>query len=44
MYWCIPDLWGPVNLVASMVTELDDTPLYFRGDIGIVLGPPMNDR
>jgi hypothetical protein len=25
MYWCIQDLWGPANLVASMVIELDDT-------------------
>jgi hypothetical protein len=25
MYWCIQDLWGPANLVASCVTELDDT-------------------
>jgi hypothetical protein len=25
MYWCIRDLWGPANLVASTVTELDDT-------------------
>jgi hypothetical protein len=26
MYWCIQDLWGLTNLVASMVFELDDTP------------------
>jgi hypothetical protein len=26
MYWCIRDLWGPANLIASTVTELDDTP------------------
>jgi hypothetical protein len=25
MYWCICDLWGPTNLVALMVAELDDT-------------------
>jgi hypothetical protein len=25
MYWCIRDLWGPANLLASMVIELDDT-------------------
>jgi hypothetical protein len=25
MYWHIRDLWGPTNLVASTVTELDDT-------------------
>jgi hypothetical protein len=24
MYWHIHDLWGPANLVASMVAELDD--------------------
>jgi hypothetical protein len=24
MYWCIRDLWGPTNLVASCVVELDD--------------------
>jgi hypothetical protein len=28
MYWHIQDLLGPTNLVASTVTELDDTPLY----------------
>jgi hypothetical protein len=33
---------GSVNLVASMVAELDDTPLYFMDDIGIVFGPPTN--
>jgi hypothetical protein len=33
---------GPTNLVASTVDELDDTPLYFTDDIGIVFGPPMN--
>jgi hypothetical protein len=38
----IRDLWGPANLVASMVAELDDTPLYFRDDIGIVFGPPTD--
>jgi hypothetical protein len=27
MYRCIRDLWGPANLVASTVAELDDTPL-----------------
>jgi hypothetical protein len=36
MYWCIHDLWGPVNLVGSTVAELDDTPPYFTGDIGVV--------
>jgi hypothetical protein len=25
MYWRIRDLWGPTNLVASTITELDDT-------------------
>jgi hypothetical protein len=24
MYWCIWDLWGPTNLVALTVAELDD--------------------
>jgi hypothetical protein len=33
---------GPANLVYSTVTELDDTPLYFTDDIGIVLGPPTD--
>jgi hypothetical protein len=28
MYWCIHDLWGLANLVASMVTELYNTPPY----------------
>jgi hypothetical protein len=28
MYWHIQDLWGTVNLVASTVTELDDTLPY----------------
>jgi hypothetical protein len=35
IYWCIQDLWGPVNLVDLMVAELDNTPPYFTGDIGI---------
>jgi hypothetical protein len=26
----------PTNIVASTVAELDDTPVYFTGDIGIV--------
>jgi hypothetical protein len=42
MYWRIQDLWGPANLVASLVAELDDTPPYFTSDIGIVWGPPMD--
>jgi hypothetical protein len=25
MYWRLQDLWGPANIVASCVTELDDT-------------------
>jgi hypothetical protein len=33
MYWCIRDLWGPTNLVASTVAELDDTPPYLTDDI-----------
>jgi hypothetical protein len=28
------------NVVAFTVAELDDTPLYFTGDIGIVWGHP----
>jgi hypothetical protein len=39
MYWRIRNLWGPTNLVASMVAELDDTPLYFTDDTGIVFRP-----
>jgi hypothetical protein len=42
VYWRIRDLWGPINLVALTVAELDDTPLYFTDDIGIVFGPPMD--
>jgi hypothetical protein len=42
VYWCIWDLWGLANLVASTVAELDDTPLYFMDDIGIVFGPPTD--
>jgi hypothetical protein len=42
MYWRIQDLWGPANLVASIVAELDDTSLYFTNDIGIVFGPPTD--
>jgi hypothetical protein len=31
------EIYGdPTNIVASTVTELDDTPVYFTGDIGIV--------
>jgi hypothetical protein len=44
MYWRIRDLWGPTNLVALAVIELDDTPLYFTGDFGIVWGPPTDAR
>jgi hypothetical protein len=33
---------GPTNLVALTVAELDDTPLYFTNDIGIVFGPPTD--
>jgi hypothetical protein len=29
MYWRIWDLWGPTNLVALTVADLDDTPPYF---------------
>jgi hypothetical protein len=31
MYWRIWNLWGPTNLVASCVTELDDTLCCFTG-------------
>jgi hypothetical protein len=24
-YWCMQDLWGPINLVALMVAESNDT-------------------
>jgi hypothetical protein len=30
MYWRIRDLWGPANLVASCVTEFDDTLPYLH--------------
>jgi hypothetical protein len=37
------EIYGdPTNVVASMVTELDDTPLYFSDDIRKVWGPPMD--
>jgi hypothetical protein len=32
----------PANVIASTVDELNDTPLYFMGDIGIVWGPPTD--
>jgi hypothetical protein len=31
MYWRIWDLWGPTNIAASMVAELDDTLPYLQG-------------
>jgi hypothetical protein len=31
MYWRIRDLWGPINIVASCVTESDDTLPYLMG-------------
>jgi hypothetical protein len=34
----------PANVVASTVAELDDTPLYFMDDIGIVWGSPTDAR
>jgi hypothetical protein len=34
----------PTNFVALTIAELDDTPLYFTDDIGIVLGLPMDAR
>jgi hypothetical protein len=33
MYRCIRAIWIPVNLVASMVTELDDTLHRFMDDL-----------
>jgi hypothetical protein len=44
VFWRIRDLWGPANLVASTVAELDNTPLYFMDDIGIVFRPPRTTR
>jgi hypothetical protein len=32
----------PANVVDSTAAELDDTPLYFTGDIGIVWGLPTD--
>jgi hypothetical protein len=32
MSWCIWDVWGPVNLVASTVAELNDTLPRFTYD------------
>jgi hypothetical protein len=32
MYWRIHDLWGPTNLVALTVAELDDTLPRFMDD------------
>jgi hypothetical protein len=44
MYWRIHDLWGPTNLVASMIIELDDTPPYLiddrRDSVGAIHGCP----
>jgi hypothetical protein len=44
MHWCIHDLWGHVNLVASTITELDDTLPYLQDVHGIVCGPPTDAR
>jgi hypothetical protein len=45
MYWHILDLWGPTNIVASMVTELDDTPLCLMDvhwdSVGATHGCPL---
>jgi hypothetical protein len=30
MYWRMQDLWGPVNLVAQMVAESNDTLQYLQ--------------
>jgi hypothetical protein len=32
MYWHIQDLWGPANLVATSITELNDTLPYLLDD------------
>jgi hypothetical protein len=41
---CTYGIYGDAtNLVASTIVELDDTPLYFTDDIGIVFGPPTED-
>jgi hypothetical protein len=42
VYESVWDLWGFTNLVALTVVELDDTSLYFMGDVGIVFGPPTD--
>jgi hypothetical protein len=42
MYWCIHDLWGPTNLVASTVVELDDTPLCLMDVHWDSVGPPTD--
>jgi hypothetical protein len=42
MYWHIRDLWGPANLVTSIVAELYDTLPYLQDVHGIVCGPPMD--
>jgi hypothetical protein len=33
VYCCIRDFWGPANLLASSVAELDDTLPYLMDDI-----------
>jgi hypothetical protein len=33
---------GSHKISTLMVAELDDTPLYFTDDIGIVFGPPTD--
>jgi hypothetical protein len=44
MYWRKQDLWDPVNLVALMIAELNDTPPYLTDVIGIVCGPATDAR
>jgi hypothetical protein len=42
VYWCIWDLWDPANILVLTIAELDDTPLYFTGDIRIVWRSPTD--
>jgi hypothetical protein len=39
---CTGDLWAYANLTALTIAELDDTPLYFTDNIGIVFRPPTD--
>jgi hypothetical protein len=44
MHWRIQDLWGLTNLVASMVVELGDTPLYLMDVHWDMWGPPTDSH